>query len=213
MGFSRQECWSGLPFPPPGDLPDPGIEPTSLMSPALAGRFFTLATPGQPSSYFLPPPPPPSPTPLPHLPKDPDILRGGVDVSLTVVSRARRAPGPGSHSVPPCTGGQTPYQPWGSWRRCGREERERRKLPTPAQEWGGFWPLGGAGPLHGVWGRLGWRVWYMERGGGGVHAQWWWKPQNKQDVFSVPTSQEDLRTKQCFNIETVIIRECMWNTG
>ena len=45
MGFSRQECWSGLPFPPSGDLPDPGIEPTSLMFPALAGGFFnTRAT-------------------------------------------------------------------------------------------------------------------------------------------------------------------------
>ena len=41
MGFSRQEHWSGLPCPPPGDLSDPGIEPASLMSPALAGRFFT----------------------------------------------------------------------------------------------------------------------------------------------------------------------------
>ena len=41
MGFSRQEYWSGLPFPPSGDLPDPGIEPTSLMSPPLAGGFFT----------------------------------------------------------------------------------------------------------------------------------------------------------------------------
>ena len=40
MGFSRQEYWSGLPFPSPEDLPDPGTEPTSLMSPALAGRFF-----------------------------------------------------------------------------------------------------------------------------------------------------------------------------
>ena len=40
-GFSRQDYWSGLPCPFPGDLPDPGIEPTSLMSPALAGRFFT----------------------------------------------------------------------------------------------------------------------------------------------------------------------------
>ena len=37
MGFSRQEYWSGLPCSPPGDLPDPGIEPASLMSPALAG--------------------------------------------------------------------------------------------------------------------------------------------------------------------------------
>ena len=37
MGFSRQEYWSGLPFPSPGDLPNPGIKPTSLASPALAG--------------------------------------------------------------------------------------------------------------------------------------------------------------------------------
>ena len=44
MGFSRQEYWSGLPCPPPGYLPNPGIEPTSLMSPALAGRFFTTST-------------------------------------------------------------------------------------------------------------------------------------------------------------------------
>ena len=42
MGFSRQEHWSGLPCLPPGDLPDPGIEPMSLMSLALAGRFFTI---------------------------------------------------------------------------------------------------------------------------------------------------------------------------
>ena len=41
MGFSRQEYWSGLPCPPPGDLPNPGIEPASLTSPALAGGFFT----------------------------------------------------------------------------------------------------------------------------------------------------------------------------
>ena len=41
MGFPRQEYWSGLPFPPPGDLPDPGIKPES---PALAGGFFTCVT-------------------------------------------------------------------------------------------------------------------------------------------------------------------------
>ena len=40
MGFSRQEYWSGLPCTPPGYLPDTGIKPTSLMSPALAGRIF-----------------------------------------------------------------------------------------------------------------------------------------------------------------------------
>ena len=44
MGFSRQEYWSGLPFPPLGDLPSPGIEPTSPVSPALRGGFFTTAT-------------------------------------------------------------------------------------------------------------------------------------------------------------------------
>ena len=47
--FSRQEYWSGLPFPAPGDLPDPGIELASLASPALAGRLFALAPPGKPS--------------------------------------------------------------------------------------------------------------------------------------------------------------------
>ena len=41
MGFSRQEYWSGLPCPPPGDLLNPGIKPASLTSPALAGVFFT----------------------------------------------------------------------------------------------------------------------------------------------------------------------------
>ena len=40
--FSGQEYWSGLPCPPPGDLSDPRIEPTSLVSPALVGRFFTI---------------------------------------------------------------------------------------------------------------------------------------------------------------------------
>ena len=42
MGFSRQEYWSGLPFPSPGDLPDPGTEPASSAFPALAGGFFTI---------------------------------------------------------------------------------------------------------------------------------------------------------------------------
>ena len=43
MGFSEQEYWSGLLCPPPGDLPDLGIESVSLMSPALGGRFFTTS--------------------------------------------------------------------------------------------------------------------------------------------------------------------------
>jgi len=45
-GFPRQEYWSGLPCSSPRDLPDPGTEPTSLMSPALAGRFFTTSALG-----------------------------------------------------------------------------------------------------------------------------------------------------------------------
>ena len=43
MRFSRQEYWSELPFPTQGELPDPVIEPSSLMSPALAGGFFTTS--------------------------------------------------------------------------------------------------------------------------------------------------------------------------
>ena len=48
MGFPRQKYWNGLPFPPPGGLPDPGIEPVSLAFPALAGGFFTTKSPGNP---------------------------------------------------------------------------------------------------------------------------------------------------------------------
>ena len=48
MGFPRQEYWSGLSFPYPGDLSDPGIEPASQVAPALAGKFFTTGPPGKP---------------------------------------------------------------------------------------------------------------------------------------------------------------------
>ena len=48
MGFPRQEYRSGLPFPPPGDLPEPGIEVMSADSPALAGEIFTTDPPGKP---------------------------------------------------------------------------------------------------------------------------------------------------------------------
>ena len=44
MGFSKQEYWNGLLFPPPGDLPDPGTEPASFMSLSLAGGFFSTST-------------------------------------------------------------------------------------------------------------------------------------------------------------------------
>ena len=44
MGLFRQEYWSGLPCTPPGDLPDPGVQPMSLVSPTLAGVIFTIST-------------------------------------------------------------------------------------------------------------------------------------------------------------------------
>ena len=53
MRFSRQEYWNGLPCPPPGDLPNPGIKPDSL---ALAGRFFTTKPPGKPGFMYIMPP-------------------------------------------------------------------------------------------------------------------------------------------------------------
>ena len=56
MGFSKQEYCNGLPCPPPGDLPDPGIESESLKFPALAGRFFTTSVteeaPRRPWTFF-----------------------------------------------------------------------------------------------------------------------------------------------------------------
>ena len=53
MGFSRQEYLSGLPHPAPGDLPNPGIEPVSLVSPALAGRFFNTSTTWEAQSIMI----------------------------------------------------------------------------------------------------------------------------------------------------------------
>ena len=50
MEFSQEPCWSGLSFPPLGDLPNPGIE---LVSPALAGQFFTTELPGKPSQMLF----------------------------------------------------------------------------------------------------------------------------------------------------------------
>jgi len=52
-GFSRQECWSGLPLSPLANVPDLGIEAKSLVSPALVGRFFTAEPPGKPTSFIL----------------------------------------------------------------------------------------------------------------------------------------------------------------
>ena len=63
VDFSRQEYWSVLPFPPPGDLPSPGTEPKSLTFPALAGGFFTTsATRGLQSLESCPAPRPCAPS-------------------------------------------------------------------------------------------------------------------------------------------------------
>ena len=51
MQFFRQEYWNGLPFPTLGDLPNPGIKSVSLLSLALAGRFFTTVPPGKSSQH------------------------------------------------------------------------------------------------------------------------------------------------------------------
>ena len=51
-GILQQEYWSGLPFPPLGDLPNPGIEPGSPETPALPGGFFTTSPPGKPYMIF-----------------------------------------------------------------------------------------------------------------------------------------------------------------
>ena len=56
MGFSRQEYWSGLPFPSPGDLPDPGIESVSLRSPALAGGFLNTSATWEAQEMRIPAP-------------------------------------------------------------------------------------------------------------------------------------------------------------
>ena len=53
MGFSRQEYWNGLPRPPPGDLPDPGIEPTSPVAPALQADSLPLAPPGKLLAMYI----------------------------------------------------------------------------------------------------------------------------------------------------------------
>ena len=100
MGFPRQEYWSGLPLPPPGDYPDPGIKLSSLMSPALTGGFFTTSATWealgawliQVTSFYVPD----SPEKWLHfteedtmlqdlgsLPKVPPTVSGGPQVCLT----------------------------------------------------------------------------------------------------------------------------------
>ena len=112
MGFSRQEYWSGLSCPPPGDLPDPGIEPMSLEYPELAGRFFTSAPPGKcvvlqcsssvvsdslrPRESQHTRPPCPSPTPRVHSDSSPSSQWCHPAISSSVVP-SPSAPNPSQH--------------------------------------------------------------------------------------------------------------------
>ena len=66
--FSRQEYWISLPFRPPGDLPNPGIEPLSLVSPALPKGFFTTVSSGKAPFEFIQPPEEQHPSPARYFP-------------------------------------------------------------------------------------------------------------------------------------------------
>ena len=101
MGFCRQEYWSGLPWPPPEDLPDPGFEPKSLMSPALAGEFST--TESSVSQWTLRPrglqlarPPFPSSTPRAYSNSCPSSWWCHPAISSSVVPFSS-APNPSQH--------------------------------------------------------------------------------------------------------------------
>ena len=94
MGFSRQEYWSRLPFPSAEDLPNPGIEPASLTSPALTGVFFTTSTtwevPQQcdlPLLYIHPLPLEPPSLPPNPIPPGHHIKRGGKKAKYRAIFR------------------------------------------------------------------------------------------------------------------------------
>ena len=95
MGFSRQEYWSGLPCPPPGDLPNPGTKPTSLMPPALAGGFFTTS-----STWGV-------------LQKHKDGEIGPEDVLLKVITDTQTHPVIPSEHLAYCAHGITKVLGWG----------------------------------------------------------------------------------------------------
>ena len=110
MEFSRRECWSGLPCPPPGNLPHPGIELESLMSSALAGRYFTTSTIWEVSSegYHLTSSCPHSTPPVSWPPHRP--VTRSMPPPLRHQSQAPSSPAPNSYlpSSPTCL--RTPPQ-------------------------------------------------------------------------------------------------------
>ena len=122
MGFSRQEYWSGLPCPPLGDLLNPGIEPESLASSALASGFFTTAPPGKP--LF-----PPEEIPVGRLECD------GVSCAWTVMGASVLSP-------------PDPLLRCLSWCCCGEHAGERRvhSIPPAFQARGDLSPAGKTSP-------------------------------------------------------------------
>ena len=108
MGFSRQEYWSGLPCPTPGDLLDPGIEPESLISPSLPGDSLPLAPPGKP--------------PKPSYPRK---FPGG-PVFRTLCLHYRTVGGTG---LIPGQGTKIPHAVWFSQERKKQRKKEKTSCP------------------------------------------------------------------------------------
>ena len=109
MEFSRQEYWSGLPFPTPRDLPDPGIKPLSPAFPALAGRFFTASATWE----------------VPHIFIVLHKIFSSVQFSSLVVSDSLRPHGP-QHARLPCPS----PSPGAYSNSCPRKAYERRDQPS-----------------------------------------------------------------------------------
>ena len=134
MGFSRQESWSGLLCPPPGDLPDPGIKPASLMSSALAGRFFTTSVTWEVPLSRKSPPQPQSTSSLLSLSLDKlasfshwRFLREGAAFPEQVQGQAQRR-----HSEKACQVNTTAGESQRS--RPGQPLRDSQRLPQGAVE-------------------------------------------------------------------------------
>ena len=96
--FSRQEYWIGLPFRPPGDGPNPGIEPLSLVSPALAKGFFTTVPAGKAPFEFIQPPEEQHPSPARYFPQRTLTLRSPKPTTLLYQAGCFRMAGGGKDS-------------------------------------------------------------------------------------------------------------------
>ena len=123
MEFSRQEYWRALPFLPPGDLPDPGIEPMSLKSPSLAEGSLPLASPGKPHFEVR-------------------VLKIDVKLSFVFYRWIEGFPGDSAGKKVRLQYRRPKFNPW-----VGKSPWRRERLPTPV-----FWP-GEFHGLYSPWGR------------------------------------------------------------